>query len=97
MDITGKEEDAVSTALFDAAWDENRAIEILLEDGDQLSAWEESGSKKRKNKLKQAADDASKVTLSHQFLTLCFHYYYYSSYVRLSDNMVLQFLGQVRL
>ena len=61
MDITGKEEDAVSTALFDAAWDENRAIEILLEDGDQLSAWDESGSKKRKNKLKQAADDASKV------------------------------------
>jgi hypothetical protein len=61
MDITGMEEDAVATALFDAAWDENRAVEILLEDGDQMSAWEESGSKKKKNKLKQAADEANKV------------------------------------
>ena len=61
MDITGMEEDAVATALFDSAWDENRAIELLLEDGDQMSAWEESGSKKKKNKLKQAADEANKV------------------------------------
>jgi hypothetical protein len=59
MDITGREEDTVATALFDAQWDENRAIEILLEDGDRLNDWEETGSKKRKNKNnKQAADDA---------------------------------------
>jgi hypothetical protein len=30
MDITGMAEDAVATALFDAAWDEQKAIELLL-------------------------------------------------------------------
>ena len=58
MDITGREEDTVATALFDAQWDEHRAIELLLEDGDRLNDWEESGSKKRKNKQKQFADEA---------------------------------------
>jgi len=60
MDITGMAEDAVATALFDAAWDEQKAIELLLEDGDHLTAWEETGSKKRKNKSKQSAEDGLK-------------------------------------
>lgn len=56
MDITGKPEDAVATALFDAGWDENRAVDLLLEDGDHLTAWEETGKKNRK-KQKQSAED----------------------------------------
>lgn len=62
MDITGLEEDAVATALFDAQWDEQRAIELLLEEAEQLTAWEETGPKKKKNKNKQAADESAKVT-----------------------------------
>ena len=54
MDVTGKPEDEVATALFDASWDESRAIELLLEDGDHLSAWEETGKKK---KAKKSAND----------------------------------------
>lgn len=54
MDFTDKPEDEVATALFDAAWDENRAIELLLENGDHLSAWEETGKKK---KAKKAANE----------------------------------------
>ena len=61
MDITGKPEDAVATALFDAGWDENRAVELLLEDGEHLTAWEETG-KKGKKKQKQSAEDG-KVSL----------------------------------
>ena len=56
MDITGKPEDAVATALFDAAWDINRAVELLLEDGDNLNAWEEQG-KRGKKKQKQSAEE----------------------------------------
>lgn len=54
MDVTGKPEDEVATALFDAGWDESRAVELLLEDGDHLSAWEETGKKK---KSKKSAND----------------------------------------
>ena len=61
MDITGKEEDEVATALFDAGWDENRAVEILLEGGSSHGAWEESGGKKKKQ-LKQAAEEKVKCT-----------------------------------
>jgi len=50
MDVTGKPEDEVATALFDAGWDESRAVELLLEDGDHLSAWEETGKKKKSKK-----------------------------------------------
>ena len=56
IDITGKPEDAVATALYDAGWDEHRAIDLLLEGGDHLTAWEETG-KKGKKKAKQSADD----------------------------------------
>lgn len=52
IDITGREEDEVATALFDAGWDQNRAVELLLEGG--MSAWEETGKKKKK---KQPAED----------------------------------------
>merc|ERR1712119_227449 len=38
IDITGKPEDAVATALYDAGWDEHRAIDLLLEGGDHLTA-----------------------------------------------------------
>lgn len=50
MDVTGKPEDEVATALFDAGWDESRAVELLLEDGPGLSAWEETGKKKKGKK-----------------------------------------------
>lgn len=33
MDITGKSEDEVATALFDCGWDAARAIDMLLEEG----------------------------------------------------------------
>ena len=53
MDITSKEEDEVATALFDAGWDQNRAIEMLLEGGGG-GTWEETGKKKKK---KQNVDE----------------------------------------
>lgn len=53
MDITGKVEDEVATALFDSAWDQNRAVEMLLEGGGS-GAWEETGKKKKK---KQTAEE----------------------------------------
>ncbi len=56
MDITGKPEDVVATALFDAAWDESRAVELLLEEGDHLSAWEETGKKKKGKKAEEKED-----------------------------------------
>ena len=56
MDVTGKPEDEVATALFDAGWDESRAVELLLEDGDHLTAWEETG-KKKKGKKQEDKDD----------------------------------------
>ena len=56
MDVTGKPEDEVATALFDAGWDESRAVELLLEDGDHLSAWEETGKKKNKKKSANTND-----------------------------------------
>lgn len=56
MDVTGKPEDEVATALFDAGWDESRAVELLLEDGDHLSAWEETGKKKKTKKSGQSND-----------------------------------------
>merc|ERR1712223_413342 len=57
MDITGKAEEIVATALFDAGWDENLAIGMLLEGGDQLTAWEETGKGGKKKKKEKAADD----------------------------------------
>ena len=59
MDITGKAEEIVATALFDAGWDENLAIGMLLEGGDQLTAWEETGKggKTKKQQKNQATDD----------------------------------------
>jgi len=48
MDITGKTEDEVATALFDCSWDETKAIELLLEEGGGLGSWEETGKKKKK-------------------------------------------------
>ncbi len=64
MDITGKQEEEVATALFDAAWDRDRAVELLLEGGGG-GGWEETGKKKKK---KQAADD--KVRFSCQTCTI---------------------------
>eukprot|EP00095_Tigriopus_kingsejongensis_P005358 maker-scaffold34_size539781-snap-gene-2.9 protein:Tk05358 transcript:maker-scaffold34_size539781-snap-gene-2.9-mRNA-1 annotation:"protein lingerer-like" len=56
IDITGREEDEVATALFDAGWDQNRAIELLLEGG--ISAWEETGKKKKKKQpVEENKDD----------------------------------------
>merc|ERR1712076_214911 len=45
MDITGKSEDEVATALFDCGWDAARAIDMLLEEGgaDGMGSWEETG------------------------------------------------------
>ena len=57
MDVTGKPEDEVATALFDAGWDESRAVELLLEDGDHLSAWEETGKKKKGKKANEDKED----------------------------------------
>ena len=68
MDFTGLEEDAVATALFDAQWDEQRAIELLLEEAEQLTAWEETGPKKKKNKNKLAADETAKVMVNPRLL-----------------------------
>ena len=59
IDITGKPEDAVATALYDAGWDEHRAIDLLLEGGEHLTAWEETG-KKGKKKAKQSGADGDK-------------------------------------
>merc|ERR1712223_2154981 len=57
IDVTGKPEDEVATALFDAGWDENKAVELLLEDGDHLSAWEETGKKKKTKKAAVEEND----------------------------------------
>jgi len=57
IDITGKSEEIVATALFDAGWDENLAIGMLLEGGDQLTAWEETGKGGKKKKKEKTADD----------------------------------------
>ena len=46
-------EDEVATALFDCSWDEQRAIEMLLEDGGDLGSWEETGKKKKKKQDKE--------------------------------------------
>jgi len=54
MDITGKSEDEVATALFDCAWDETKAIELLLEEGG-LGSWETTGQKKKKKADKEEA------------------------------------------
>jgi len=48
MDITGKSEDEVATALFDCGWDETRAIELLFDESSGLGSWEETGKKKKK-------------------------------------------------
>ena len=63
MDITGKAEEIVATALFDAGWDENLAIGMLLEGGDQLTAWEETGKGGKKKKKEKAADDKVNINL----------------------------------
>ena len=57
IDITGKPEDAVATALYDAGWDEHRAIDLLLEGGDHLTAWEETGKKGKKKQKKEEDKD----------------------------------------
>ena len=69
MDITGKAEEIVATALFDAGWDENLAVGMLLEGGDQLTAWEETGKggKKKKQQKSQASDDKVRFYLKNNF------------------------------
>lgn len=56
MDFTDKSEDEVATALFDCGWDEQRAIELLLEEGGDLGSWEETGKKKKKKQDKEDKD-----------------------------------------
>ena len=41
-------EDEVATALFDSSWDVQRAVEMLLEEGNDFGSWEETGKKKKK-------------------------------------------------
>ena len=55
MDITGKSEDEVATALFDCGWDAARAIDMLLEEGgaDGMGSWEETGKKKKKKNVEE--------------------------------------------
>jgi len=50
IDITGKSEDEVATALFDCGWDPTKAIEMLLDEGGTggMGSWEETGKKKKK-------------------------------------------------
>jgi len=56
MEITGKSEDDVATALFDCNWDETVAIEMLLDESSGFGSWEETGNKKKsKNKDKDEA------------------------------------------
>jgi hypothetical protein len=57
MDITGKSEDEVATALFDCGWDETKAIELLIEEGGGLGSWEETGKKKKKKQETANRDD----------------------------------------
>ena len=42
MEITGKSEDDVATALFDCNWDETVAIEMLLDESSGFGSWEET-------------------------------------------------------
>ena len=56
IDITGKTEDEVATALFDSSWDVQRAVEMLLEEGNDLGSWEETGKKKKKKQEKEDKD-----------------------------------------
>ena len=49
-------DDEVATALFDCGWDEQRAIEMLLEEGGDLGSWEETGKKKKKKQDKEEKD-----------------------------------------
>ena len=53
MEITGKSEDDVATALFDTDWDENRAIDLLLDESAGFGSWEETGKKKTKKAEKE--------------------------------------------
>jgi len=53
MEITGKSEDDVATALFDTDWDENRAIDLLLDESAGFGSWEETGKKKTKKADKE--------------------------------------------
>ena len=49
MEITGKSEDDVATALFDCDWDETKAIELLLDqESSGFGSWEDAGKKKTK-------------------------------------------------
>lgn len=57
MDITGKSEDEVATALFDCGWDETKAIELLIEEGGGFGSWEETGKKKKKKGQDIKGDD----------------------------------------
>ena len=57
MEITGKSEDDVATALFDCNWDETKAVELLLDDSAGFGSWEETGKKKTK---KSDKDEASR-------------------------------------
>merc|ERR1712112_143670 len=55
IDITGKSEYEVATALFDCGWDPTKAIEMLLEEGGTggMGSWEETGKKKKKKNQKK--------------------------------------------
>merc|ERR1712038_1434847 len=59
MDITGKSEDEVATALFDCGWDAARAIDMLLEEGgaDGMGSWEETGKKKKKKNVERESGE----------------------------------------
>merc|ERR1719346_254485 len=62
IDITGKSEDEVATALFDCGWDAARAIDMLLEEGgaDGMGSWEETGKKKKKKNVEEEKGGAGK-------------------------------------
>ena len=34
--------------MFDSSWDVQRAVEMLLEEGNDFGSWEETGKKKKK-------------------------------------------------
>lgn len=72
MDITGKEEDEVATALFDAGWDQNKAVELLLEGGgDSMGAWEETTGKKKKKQQKHAEENKVRRALQLKSIFMC--------------------------
>jgi len=65
MEITGKSEDDVATALFDCDWDETKAIELLLDqESSGFGSWEDAGKKKTK---KSDKDEKENEDLNDEF------------------------------